>query len=72
MEKNIPILMGLLGVWNMSFLNYKCRTIIPYAEALMKFPAHIQQVRLLPSPRSRGQGLLCWSLVRSMPSRAPP
>lgn len=44
MERNIPILMGLLGVWNMSFLGYKCRTIIPYAEALMKFPAHIQQV----------------------------
>ena len=28
-------------------MNYKCRTIIPYAEALMKFPAHIQQVCLL-------------------------
>jgi glucose-6-phosphate isomerase len=44
MHRNIPVLMGLLGVWNMSFLGYKCRTIIPYAEALMKFPAHIQQV----------------------------
>ncbi|KAM3577896.1 hypothetical protein VYU27_000001 [Nannochloropsis oceanica] len=43
-ERNLPVLMGLLGVWNMSFLGYKCRTIIPYAEAMMKFPAHIQQV----------------------------
>lgn len=43
-EKNLPVLMGLLGVWNMSFLGYRCRTIIPYAEAMMKFPAHIQQV----------------------------
>ena len=44
MEENLPVLMGLLGIWNMSFLGYKCRTIIPYAEAMMKFPAHIQQV----------------------------
>lgn len=43
-EKNLPVLMGLLGVWNMSFMGYKTRTILPYAEALLKFPAHIQQV----------------------------
>ena len=28
----------------MSFLNYRTRTILPYAEALLKLPAHIQQV----------------------------
>ena len=44
MEKNIPILMGLLGVWNMSFLGYNTRTTLPYAEALLKLPAHIQQL----------------------------
>lgn len=43
-EKNIPVLMGLLGVWNMSFLGYNARTTLPYAEALLKFPAHIQQL----------------------------
>lgn len=43
-ERNIPVLMGLLGVWNISFMGYKTRTILPYAEALLKFPAHIQQV----------------------------
>lgn len=47
LEKNMPVLMGLLGVWNMSFMGYKTRTILPYAEALLKFPAHIQQVRLI-------------------------
>ncbi|CAN0006099.1 unnamed protein product, partial [Choristocarpus tenellus] len=45
LEKNLPILMGLLGVWNITFMGYKTRTILPYAEALLKFPAHIQQVR---------------------------
>jgi Glucose-6-phosphate isomerase len=36
--------MGLLGVWNMSFLGYTSRTTLPYAEALLKLPAHIQQL----------------------------
>lgn len=43
-EKNIPVILGLLGVWNMSFLKYNSRTTLPYAEALLKLPAHIQQL----------------------------
>jgi len=43
-NKNIPVLMGLLGVWNMSFMGYNTRTTLPYAEALLKLPAHIQQL----------------------------
>jgi glucose-6-phosphate isomerase len=43
-EKNIPVLMGMLGVWNHSFLKYKTRTTLPYAESLLKLPSHIQQL----------------------------
>lgn len=43
-DRNIPVLMGLLGVWNTSFLKYQSRTTLPYAEALLKLPAHIQQL----------------------------
>jgi glucose-6-phosphate isomerase len=43
-HQNIPVLMGLLGVWNMSFMKYNTRTTLPYAEALLKLPAHIQQL----------------------------
>jgi glucose-6-phosphate isomerase len=43
-DKNIPVIMGLLGVWNMSFMGYNTRTTLPYAEALLKLPAHIQQL----------------------------
>lgn len=43
-ERNLPVLMGLMGVWNMSFLGYKSRAMHPYTEALNKLPAHIQQV----------------------------
>jgi len=46
LERNLPVLMGLLGVWNMSFLGYKTRTILPYSEALLKLPAHIQQLAM--------------------------
>lgn len=51
-EKNIPVIMGLLGVWNMSFLNYKSRTTLPYAEALLKLPAHIQQLDMESNGKS--------------------
>jgi len=44
LHKNIPVMMGLIGVWNMSFMKYNTRTVLPYAEALLKFPAHIQQL----------------------------
>ena len=43
-EENLPVLMGLLGVWNISFLGYPCRAILPYAQALSKLAPHIQQV----------------------------
>lgn len=43
-KRNIPVLMGLLGVWCMSFLGFKSRAMHPYTEALNKFPAHVQQV----------------------------
>jgi len=51
-DKNIPVLMGLLGVWNMSFLKYNSRTTLPYAEALLKLPAHIQQLDMESNGKS--------------------
>ncbi|KAF4404402.1 hypothetical protein G4B88_014858 [Cannabis sativa] len=42
-EKNIPVLLGLLSVWNVSFLGYPARAILPYSQALEKFAPHIQQ-----------------------------
>jgi len=44
MNKNIPVIMGLLGVWNSSFMGYNSRALIPYAQALLRLPAHIQQL----------------------------
>lgn len=41
---NLPVLLGLLGVWNSSFLGFPSRALLPYAQALLRLPAHIQQV----------------------------
>src|SRR6185295_7273694 len=43
-EKNLPVLLGLFGVWNSTFLGYPVRALLPYCQALTRFPAHIQQV----------------------------
>ena len=43
-NENIPVLLGLIGVWNSTFLRRPCRAILPYSQALMRFPAHVQQV----------------------------
>ena len=44
LRSNLPVILGLLGVWNSSFLGHPCRAILPYAQALVRFAAHIQQV----------------------------
>jgi len=43
-DKNLPLLAALLGIWNRNFLNHHTLAIIPYSQALIRFPAHIQQL----------------------------
>ncbi|KAI0499786.1 hypothetical protein KFK09_017994 [Dendrobium nobile] len=52
-DKNIPVLLGLLSVWNVSFHGFPARAILPYSQALEKFAPHIQQV----SMESNGKGV---------------
>lgn len=52
-EENIPVLLGLASVWNVSFLGYPARAILPYCQALSKLAPHIQQV----SMESNGKGV---------------
>ncbi|KAG7401137.1 hypothetical protein PHYBOEH_002695 [Phytophthora boehmeriae] len=44
LRDNLPVIMGLLGVWNSSFLGHSSRALLPYSQALLRFAAHIQQV----------------------------
>ncbi len=45
-SKNIPILMGLISVWNINFMQYKSLALIPYLDALEQFPAYLQQLSM--------------------------
>ncbi len=40
---NIPLLMAMLGIWNHNFLGMPTVAILPYSQALARFPAHLQQ-----------------------------
>lgn len=43
-EHNLPLLGALLGIWNRNFLGCPTVALIPYSQALLRFPAHIQQL----------------------------
>merc|ERR1719282_199861 len=43
-EQNLPVLLGLLTVWNTTCLGYEGYAILPYCQALVRFVAHIQQL----------------------------
>ena len=42
-RKNLPLLSALLGIWNHNFLEYPTVAMIPYSQAMSRFPAHLQQ-----------------------------
>lgn len=41
---NISLLAALIGVWERTFLGFSSKAVIPYCEALCRFPAHLQQM----------------------------
>jgi len=42
-QKNIPVIMGLLGVWYNNFFGAESHAILPYDQYLYRFPAYFQQ-----------------------------
>jgi glucose-6-phosphate isomerase len=44
LKTNLPLISALLGIWNRNFLNHPTVAIIPYSQALARFPAHLQQL----------------------------
>ena len=46
LERNLPVLMGLLSIWNNNFLGAGTQAILPYAEALGRLPAYLQQLSM--------------------------
>jgi glucose-6-phosphate isomerase len=46
LEKNLPVLMALLGVWNNNFLDAETTAVLPYDQYLKRFPAYLQQMTM--------------------------
>ncbi len=42
-HENMPLLLSLLGLWNHNFLGFPTLAVLPYSQALHRFPAHLQQ-----------------------------
>jgi glucose-6-phosphate isomerase len=42
-RQNIPLLLAMIGIWNHNFLRFPTLAILPYSQALHRFPAHLQQ-----------------------------
>jgi len=42
-EQNIPVIMGLLGIWYNNFFGAQSHAILPYDQYLLHFPAYFQQ-----------------------------
>ncbi|MEO5845407.1 MAG: glucose-6-phosphate isomerase, partial [Caldimonas sp.] len=45
-EKNLPMLLGLVDVWYRNFHRFTSRCVAPYAQALQRLPAYLQQLEM--------------------------
>jgi len=45
-EKNLPVLMGLLSIWNNELLGAQTVAVLPYEQYLKRFPAYLQQLTM--------------------------
>ncbi|MFC6885229.1 MULTISPECIES: glucose-6-phosphate isomerase [Actinomadura] len=49
---NMPVLMGLLGVWYTDFFGAQTRAVLPYSQRLARFPAYLQQLTMESNGKS--------------------
>ena len=45
-EKNLPVLLGLLGIWYADFFGAQTMAVLPYEQYLKRFPAYLQQLTM--------------------------
>jgi glucose-6-phosphate isomerase len=51
-ERNLPVMMGLIGVWNTNFLGLDSLAVLPYDRRLHRFPAYLQQLEMESNGKS--------------------
>jgi glucose-6-phosphate isomerase len=52
LEKNLPVLMGLLAVWYGDFFDAQTSAVLPYEQYLKRFPAYLQQLTMESNGKS--------------------
>jgi glucose-6-phosphate isomerase len=52
LSENLPVLMGLLTVWNTAFLGAETVAVLPYEQYLKRFPAYLQQLTMESNGKS--------------------
>ena len=45
-DQNLPVLMGMMTVWNCNFLDAQTVAVLPYEQYLKRFPAYLQQLTM--------------------------
>ncbi|MDR1709871.1 MAG: glucose-6-phosphate isomerase [Candidatus Accumulibacter sp.] len=53
-ERNLPAVMGLIGIWNTNFLGAATHTVLPYNESLKFLPSFLQQLEMESNGKSVG------------------
>ena len=51
-EKNLPVLMALISIWNNDFLGAETVAVLPYEQYLKRFPAYLQQLTMESNGKS--------------------
>ena len=52
LAQNVPVLMGLLNIWNVNFLDAETHAVLPYDQYLHRFPAYLQQLTMESNGKS--------------------
>ncbi|WP_194396505.1 glucose-6-phosphate isomerase [Microbacterium atlanticum] len=52
LERNVPVLMGLLNIWYSNFLGAQSHAVLPYAQQLSRFAAYLQQLTMESNGKS--------------------
>ncbi len=50
--ENLPLMMGLISVWNRDFLSVPTTAVLPYSQYLARFPAYLQQLTMESNGKS--------------------
>ena len=69
LRRNMPVLMGLIGIWHRTICGYASHAVLPYDQRLSRFAAHLQQldmeslgkrVQMDGSPVAQASGPVVW------------